>query len=173
DERHRCLREFSAEEDRERLFLQTHLYPGGDGVCTKGNARRKDDALKIRYKIMLLFTLLVTAIISLLTGSVYYFAKLERKQVFEKRLKARATYNMQVYTALGDSAFRFLRRMDSASVVGTVPSRSIAIFSDDGRSLYRFDIPGSSDMTLTTEQLTDVKRTGEIFFSHKNLEVVA
>lgn len=129
--------------------------------------------MKIRYKIMLLFTLLVTAIISLLTGSVYYFAKLERRQVFEKRLKARATYNMQVYTALGDSAFRFLRRMDSASVVGTVPSRSIAIFSDDGRSLYRFDIPGSTDMTLTPEQLTDVKRTGEIFFSHKNLEVVA
>ena len=71
--------------------------------------------MKIRYKIMLLFTLLVTAIISLLTGSVYYFAKLERVQVFEKRLKARATYNTQLYALMGDSGITLLRRIDSAS----------------------------------------------------------
>ena len=52
--------------------------------------------MKIRYKIMLLFTLLVTAIISLLTWSVFYFARLERVRVFNRRLKARASYNTQL-----------------------------------------------------------------------------
>ena len=121
---------------------------------------------------MVLFTLLVTAIISLLTGSVYYFAKLERVQVFEKRLKARATYNMQLYSALGDSAFRFLRRMDTASTVGNIVSRSIAIFTDDGKALYRFDIPGTH-MTLTPELAAEAKRTGEKYFTFGNLEAVA
>ena len=122
---------------------------------------------------MLLFTLLVTAIISLLTGSVYYFARLERVQVFEKRLKARATYNMQLYSELGDSAFRFLRRMDTVSSAGMVASRSIAIYTDDGKALYRFDIPGTRELTLSPEQLKDVKRLGEIYFTFGNLEVVA
>jgi hypothetical protein len=45
---------------------------------------------------MLLFTLLVTAIISVLEYSVYYLARLERKEVFNKRLKARANYNTQL-----------------------------------------------------------------------------
>jgi len=122
---------------------------------------------------MLLFTLLVTAIISLLTGSVYYFARLERVQVFEKRLKSRATYNMQLYSELGDSAFRFLRRMDTVSSAGMVVSRSIAIYTDDGKALYRFDIPGTRELTLSPEQLKDVRRLGEIYFTFGNLEVVA
>ena len=80
---------------------------------------------------MLLFTLLVTAIISLLTSSVYYFAKLERKEVFERRLRSRAIYNTQLYSLMGDSAFGFMRRIDTASIVGTVVSRSIGIFTDE------------------------------------------
>src|ERR1700759_3647945 len=113
--------------------------------------------LKIRYKIMLLFTLLVTAIISLLTGSVYYFAKLERVQVFKRRLKSRALYNMQLYSVMGDSAFRFLRRMDTASTVGTVASRSIGIYSDDGKPLYRFDMPGAPPLRVTNELLQETR----------------
>ena len=99
---------------------------------------------------MLLFTLLVTAIISLLTGSVYYFAKLERVEVFDKRLRSRATYNSQLYSLMGDSAFIFLRRMDTANTVGTVP-RSIRVMSEDGTIIYRFDIPGVPAITVSNE----------------------
>ena len=56
---------------------------------------------------MLLFTLLVTAIISILTYSVYYFSHLERIQVFDKRLRSRANYNTQLYSMMGgDSCIR-------------------------------------------------------------------
>lgn len=122
---------------------------------------------------MLLFTLLVTAIISLLTWSVYYFAKLERVQAFEKRLKSRATYNMQLYAVMGDSAFTFLRRMDTASAAGTVPSRSIAIFSDNGKVLYRFDMPGAPLLNISPELLEETRRSGEKYFKMGPLEVVA
>ena len=92
---------------------------------------------------MLLFTLLVTAIISLLTGSVYYFAKLERVQVFQKRLKARAIYNTQLYALMGDSGLHLLRRIDTVSLLGGSASRSIGMYSDQGTVLYRFDMPGT------------------------------
>jgi signal transduction histidine kinase len=122
---------------------------------------------------MVLFTLLVTAIISLLTGSVYYFAKLERKEVFEKRLRSRAVYNMQLYSLMGDSAFGFLHRMDTASTVGSVASRSIGIFTDEGKELYLFDMPGSKHLTVNKDLLGQVKTKGEVHFILGNLEAVA
>lgn len=129
--------------------------------------------MKIRYKIMLLFTLLVTAIISLLTGSVYYFAKLERKQVFEKRLRSRAVYNMQLYSLMGDSAFSFMHRIDTASTLGTIASRSIGIYTDEGKVLYLFDMPGRRHLSMAPEQLEAARTKGEISFTLDDLEAVA
>lgn len=127
--------------------------------------------MKIRYKIMLLFTLLVTAIISLLTWSVFYFARLERVEVFNKRLRARATYNAQLYAIMGDSAFSFLRRMDTTG--GLLPSRSIGVYTDDGKTLYKYDMPGSPPLVITPELLREVKEKGEKDFSVDNREAVA
>src|ERR1700743_3559459 len=121
---------------------------------------------------MLLFTLLVTAIISLLTGSVYYFAKLERRQVFEKRLKSRATYNTQLYAIMGDSGLHLLRRIDSVSLIGATVSRSIGMYSDDGTVLYRFDMPGTKPLDVDRAMLDEVIRKGEKSFRIGNREAV-
>ncbi|HEY4111385.1 HAMP domain-containing sensor histidine kinase [Puia sp.] len=129
--------------------------------------------MKIRYKIMLLFTLLVTAIISLLTGSVYYFAKLERKQVFAKRLKARATYNTQLYAIMGDSGLNILRRIDSVSLIGATVSRSIGMYTDNGTVLYQFDMPGTPRLTVTRDFLGEVQQKGEKAFIMDNREAIA
>lgn len=122
---------------------------------------------------MLLFTLLVTAIISLLTWSVFYFARLERKQVFNKRLRARAAYNTQLYGIMGDSAFRFLKRMDTSTAGGTPPARSVAIYSDGGEILYRYDMPNTAPLTLSDDIFRDVKTKGEQYFNIDNREAVA
>jgi two-component system, OmpR family, sensor histidine kinase ArlS len=124
---------------------------------------------------MLLFTLLVTAIISLLTYSVFYFARLERIQVFDKRLRSRANYSTQLYSVLGgDSAIKFMRKMDNTSSIGgALPSRSIAIYSDDGAVLYRFDMPGTQPLTLTTDLLQEVRAKGEKFFPIDNRDAIA
>ena len=58
---------------------------------------------------MLLFIVLVTAIISILEYSVHYLATLERKDIFDRRLKGRANYNTQLYNrCMGDSALAIL-----------------------------------------------------------------
>lgn len=120
---------------------------------------------------MLLFTLLVTAIISLLTWSVYYFSSLERVQVFNKRLRSRATYNSQLYSLMGDSAFNFMRRMDTTG--GLLPSRSVGIYTDDGKVLYKSDMPGSPPLTVTPELLRETKEKGEKYFSLDEREAIA
>ena len=121
---------------------------------------------------MLLFTLLVTAIISLLTGSVYYFTRLERVEVFDKRLRSRAAYNAQLYHMMGDSAFSMLRRMDTANTVGTA-SRSIRVIADDGKVMYRFDMPNWPSFEVSRDLLDQARLNGEKFFTMGSLEAVA
>lgn len=127
--------------------------------------------MKIRYKIMLLFTLLVTAIISVLTLSVSYFAKLERVQVFNRRLKSRASYNTQLYALMGDSAFSFLRRMDTTG--GLLPARSMGIYTDDGKTLYQYDVPGAPPLRVNNDLLREVIEKGQKYFTIGDRDAIA
>jgi two-component system sensor histidine kinase ArlS len=129
--------------------------------------------LKIRYKIMLLFTLLVTGIISLLTGSIYYTARLERVAAFDRRLKARANYNTQLYALMGDSALNMLRKMDTASTVGVVTSRSIGIYSNEGKTLYLFQAPGTKPLAVSDTLLAEAREKGEKDFIMDTRDAIA
>lgn len=122
---------------------------------------------------MLLFTLLVTAIIAILTLSVYYFAKLERREVFERRLKSRANYNTQLYALMGDSALSLLKKMDSTSIQGLMLGRSIAMFTEKGHELYRFDMPATPPLTVSEDILTEVIAKGEKYFTIDDRDAVA
>ncbi len=122
---------------------------------------------------MLLFTVLVTAIISVLEFSVHYSAKMERKLIFNKRLRARANSTTQLYSLFGDSGLSIMRRMDTSSTTGVLPSRSIGIFSDQGNELYRFDVKGFRPILLSRENLQEVLVSGEVYFTLDNRDAVA
>ena len=114
---------------------------------------------------MLLFIVLVTAIISILEYSVHYLATLERKDIFDRRLKGRANYNTQLYALMGDSALTILNRMDTTSTVGLLPNRSIRIYSDAGTVLYHFDMPGMQPLIVSPEILQEARTRGEKYFN--------
>src|ERR1700750_2306633 len=110
---------------------------------------------------MLLFTLLVTGIIALLTGSIYFSSKAARLTAFDRRLKARANYNIYLYGMMGDSAFYFMHRTDSASMVGAPGPRSLPFFPENGKPVYRFELPGSQPLNFSDSFFREVKETGE------------
>lgn len=122
---------------------------------------------------MLLFTLLVTGIISLLTGYIYYTARSERVAAFDRRLRARANYNTQLYALMGDSALYLLRRMDTASIIGSVTSRSIGIYTEDGKVVYLFQMPGTRPLAVSDSLFREVKSKGELDFTMDNRDAIA
>ena len=122
---------------------------------------------------MLLFTLLVTGIISLLTWSIYYSARAERVSGFDRRLKARANYNTQLYALMGDSALYLLRRMDTASILGAAANRSVALYYDEGKVLYLFNMPGTPPLQVSPDLLNKVRQMGEISFTMGNRDAIA
>jgi len=122
---------------------------------------------------MLLFTLLVTGIISLLTWSIYYSARAGMKSAFENRLLARANSNLNMYGLLGDGAINLLHRLDTASILGATVNRSIVMYSEEGKILYLFNMPGSRPLNITPDIFQRVKQKGQISFSIDKREAIA
>jgi two-component system, OmpR family, sensor histidine kinase ArlS len=120
--------------------------------------------LKIRNKITLLFTVLVTALLLILSISVYYFTSIERKDIFRKRLKGRASNNLQIYDYFGDSSVSMLRRIDAGSLV-VLPQKSVAIYDTNGQYLYKYQADNAPPMDTDTSLLSDAMQSGEEYFT--------
>jgi signal transduction histidine kinase len=120
--------------------------------------------LKIKYKITLLFTLLVAIILLVLTILVYYLSAVERTDVFNKRLKSRASNNAQIFGYFGDSSVGMLRRIDAASL-GLLPQKSVVIVDTTGRLLYEYNAEGAKPIELSKALLNEIKNAEERLFS--------
>ncbi|HTE29214.1 MAG TPA: hypothetical protein VK666_02485, partial [Chryseolinea sp.] len=66
--------------------------------------------MKSRHKITLLFTLMVLAILLLVSMVVYSFTALERDEIFRKRLKSRANNIAQIFYYFDDTVSTVLNR---------------------------------------------------------------
>lgn len=119
--------------------------------------------MKLKFKITVIFTVLVTALLLLLSFSVYYFSSLERSIVFKRRLKGRATTNAQLYSILGDPTGRSLRHIDSATVV-VLARKSVVISNYLGQVLYQYDEPGVPPLVINRQLLNDTRTNGEVYF---------
>lgn len=128
--------------------------------------------MSIKYKIALLFALLVTVILAIVSLSVYFFSAKERNDTFRTRLKNRAVSTARVYASIKDSNFSVLRRMDAAAVASLYDkSISIAGYNDAYDYMYS-DKPGDS-LYLSKTILERAKIENEYFFTYKNKKSIA
>lgn len=111
--------------------------------------------MKIRNKITLLFTVLVIAILLILNVFIYYSTATERKENFRKRLKGRASNNVQIFDYFGDSSVNMLHRIDGGSLVA-LPQKSVAIFDSTGRTLYSYQAENAPALKIDSTLIADV-----------------
>ncbi len=128
--------------------------------------------MKIKYKITVLFALLVTVIMLLLSISVYYFTSLDRSEAFKRRLKGRANNNAQIYSLFGDSSRSVLTRIDSGSV-NTLPRKSVLIFDYLGHITYEFNAKGETPPQVPPEVLERSRLEEEVYFKTGDREALA
>lgn len=128
--------------------------------------------MKIKFKITALFTLLVTAILLLLSFSIYYFTSLERLESFKKRLKGRANNNAQLFTYFGDSSTTMLRRLDSGST-NTLEDKSVVIYNYLNQPVYEFNAQGVTTPALNMTMMEKARLTGESYFRINDRDAIA
>lgn len=127
--------------------------------------------MKIRNKITLLFTVLVIAILLILNLFVYYSTATERKENFRKRLKGRASNNVQIFDYFGDSSVNMLRRIDAGSLVA-LPQKTVMIYDTTGRVLYNYNADSALKLNVDITQIREIiqSESGEDYFMADNRE---
>ena len=116
--------------------------------------------MKIKYKIALLFTLLVILILTILGIAVYYFSSLNREREFSQRLRNRALTTTRLLLELDEMNRTLLKKIDSLNV-NLLTEERIAIFNDRNELFYlnRPDIkdPLNPDIALL-DKIRKVKK---------------
>ena len=130
--------------------------------------------MKIKVKITTLFTLLVTAILLLLSASVYYFTALQRKDNFNKRLMGRANNNAQMLSLLNNNphALEILKNLDSASA-NTLPRKSVYIYNYLDEPVYRYDLNTADSLIIDKEILKEARLNHAVYFSNTGRDALA
>jgi two-component system sensor histidine kinase ArlS len=128
--------------------------------------------VKIKFKITALFTLLVTAILLLLSFSIYYFTAQERLESFKKRLKGRANNNAQLFTYFADSSNAMLTRLDSGST-NTLVRKSVVIYNYLNQPVYKFNAGTEKPPPFNLSVLEKARLQGEMYFTDKEKDAIA
>ncbi|MEO6313926.1 MAG: HAMP domain-containing sensor histidine kinase [Chitinophagaceae bacterium] len=128
--------------------------------------------MNIRFKITLLFTLLVMGILSLISYSVYYFTEQSRAAIFKQRLKAGANNRATLYAILGDNRKEILYKMDSSSMTG-IAKRGLSIYDSNNSLAYEFYAGGKRPFIVTNEMIDDIKISKSKFLKIGELDIYA
>ena len=126
--------------------------------------------MNIRFKITLLFTLLVMGILSLISYSVYYFTEQSREAIFKQRLQAGANNRANLFALLGDNKLDVLQKMDSSSLV-LMAQRALIIYADDSLPAYAFYGTGAKPFIPNQQQLNEVRASKIHYFKKGDIDV--
>lgn len=120
--------------------------------------------MKIKFKIALLFTLLVTFIFLLLGSAVYYFSSLNRKNEFSQRLRNRALTTSRLLIELEEINKPLLKKIDSLTMNLLFEER-ISIYTDQNELLYSNRSVIEDPLKPTIATLDEIRKDTEYRFS--------
>lgn len=127
--------------------------------------------MKIKYKITILFILLVSAILLLVSSFVYYVSSEERLTLFQNKLKGRANNDAQIFSIFKDSSESILRKIDNSSMLH-MEDKSVVIFSEQHEIIYEFYSDAENLTTFTKYHLEQAEKFGEYYFKVGDLEAL-
>ncbi len=116
--------------------------------------------MNIRFKITVLFTLVVMGLLSLLSFVIYYSSALEREEAFKTRLMGRANNVIQLFLLFPDSGTVVLKRIDSTNSA-LLPNKHIVIFDHYNQPLYENMTGSMPPVKIEKDFLDGIRKTGE------------
>ncbi len=107
-----------------------------------------------------------------LSLSVYYYAFLERRQTFKKRLTSRVNNNAQIFAYFTDSSINLLNRIN-AGPMELLPQKTIEIYEPNKQLVYRYTTEDSDTIGITDKVIQETLGEKEYFYTQKGREVLA
>lgn len=128
--------------------------------------------MKIKYRITILFTLLVTFILFFVCASIYYFSDLNRKIDFKIRLRNRALSTISLLVKVEGIDKELLQRIDQNMLI-SLREKSVIVYDNNNNEVYRYRDEGALFERPTSTILQYARDNGEYVYSNGNRDVIA
>jgi len=128
--------------------------------------------MKIKYRITLLFTAVVTAILLVLCFSIYYISSINRQDQFRERLKNRALTTVGLLIKVSGINKDLLQRIDEATQI-SLSQKSVIVYDYNGKEVYRYTDDDAIPVKATVDIINKVKNGNEYALQNGKKDIVA
>lgn len=128
--------------------------------------------MPIRYRIILLFTLVVFFILGVVCGSIYYFSASSRTKMMRTRLTNRAITTARLLRQSEVFDRQLVRRIDSSLSI-SLKDKSVQAYNEENKRVYSYtDTPGDT-IHITVALLDEAKSKSSVYFREGKKEAIA
>lgn len=128
--------------------------------------------MKIKYRIAILFTILVTLILFFVCASIYYFSNLNRELDFKRRLRNRALSTISLLVKVEGMDQALLKRIDENTLI-SLKEKSVLVYDGQNKEIYRYRDQGANYERPTLTILQSARDKGEYIYSSGHRDVIA
>ncbi len=127
--------------------------------------------MPVRFRITLIFSILVFIILSLVCSGIYYFSYKARINTIKTRLTNRAITTARLLSQREIFDRSLVQRIDSSTTIA-IKDKSVQAYDYQNRRIYRYsDLPNDT-LQIYEEKLDEARMKGNVFFSDGEKETV-
>ena len=128
--------------------------------------------MKIKNKIIVLFTVVVTTILLIICSSVYYFSSLNRTIQFKERLRNRAMTTIELLCKVKGINKELLQSIDQNMLIA-LRNKSVIVYNATGSVVYSYSDTGNIPVTIGKSVLdATFSSEGEDYYTESQKEVL-
>lgn len=127
--------------------------------------------MNIRFKITLLFSLLVLCVLSIIGYSIYYFTDTNRQETFQLRLETSATNRAYLFSILETNPVGTLRKIDNTTIQ-IIKKRALVIIDESNNPVYEFHDKDTRALSISMQQLEKIKKEKKFLYKSGDISMV-
>lgn len=128
--------------------------------------------MKIKYRIAILFTGLVTLILLFVCVSIYYFSNLNRELDFRRRIRNRALSTISLLVKVEGMDKTLLKRIDENTLI-SLKEKSVVVYDNSNREIYHYRDEGVAYERPGIDILKRARENGEYIYSNGHRDAIA
>jgi signal transduction histidine kinase len=127
--------------------------------------------MPVRFKITLIFSLLVLAILAMMCSGIYYFSYQSRIASIKTRLTNRAITTASLLSQQELFDQRLIQRIDASTTISLV-NKSVVAFNAANERVYQYSDQQGDLLPVTPEQVQQVRENEKVFFEVGSKEAI-
>jgi two-component system sensor histidine kinase ArlS len=128
--------------------------------------------MPVRFKITVIFTLLVMFIWAVVCGGIYYFSASARQQTIRTRLFNRALTTARLLAQSEIFDHELIRRIDSSTTL-TLKRKSVQVYRRNGTPVYDYAEITGDTIPVETDIIKKTLETGTFYYVRGSRDVVS